>query len=52
MSIGQNGSSVSSRHVLIGDDGVRVVDAGIVVIGTISISLNIGHRRGKCRRDR
>ena len=52
MSIGQNGSGVSSRHVLIGADGVRVVDAGINIIGIISISFSISHRRGEGRRDR
>ena len=52
MSIGQNSTSVSSRHVVIGADSVRVVDAGIIIIGIISISLSISHRRGEGRRDR
>jgi len=52
MSVGQISSSVSSRHVVIGADGVLVRDAGIIIIGIISISLSISHRRGEGRRDR
>ena len=52
MSIGQNSSSVNSRHVVIGADGVRVGDAGIIIIGIIGISLGISHRRGEGCRDR
>jgi len=52
MSVGQISPSVSGRHVLIGADGVLVRDAGIILIGIISISLSISHRRGEGRRDR
>ena len=52
MGVGQNSSSVSSRHVVIGADGVLNRNAGIIIIGIIGISLGISHRRGESCRDR
>ena len=52
MLVGQISPGVSRQHVLIGADGMLVREAGIILIGTISISLNISHRRGESRRDR
>ena len=51
MSVGQDGSDVSRRHVRVGVDRERVVDAGVMTIGVV-FNLSLGHRRVKRRSDR